>query len=108
MSSLRAVRRLPNTGEIFVAREKSWTPLRTRTRQHRDDYQGSLNGQLTPDRINFPTPAQGDRSYTDRLRSQPRLIAMMIRGLRRWIAQIAINSPMRCWTIPSAARRMLT
>src|ERR1035437_10805866 len=64
MSSLRAVRRLPNPGEIFVAREKSSTPLRTRTRQHRDDYQGSLNSQLIPDRINFPAPAQADRSYT--------------------------------------------
>jgi hypothetical protein len=37
---------LPNTGEIFVAGEKSSTPLPIQARQHRDDYQASLNSPL--------------------------------------------------------------
>jgi hypothetical protein len=37
---------LPNTGEIFAAGEKSSTPLPIQARQHRDDYQASLNSPL--------------------------------------------------------------
>jgi hypothetical protein len=42
----RSSQNLPNTGEIFVAGEKSSTPLPIQARQRRDDYQGSLNSPL--------------------------------------------------------------
>jgi hypothetical protein len=51
-------------GEIFVAREKSSTPFRTRARRYTDNYQRSLNSALIPNRIKFRRGGAAIRSYT--------------------------------------------
>jgi hypothetical protein len=79
----RSSQNLPNTGKMVVAGEKFSTPLRIQVRQHRDNYQRSLNSQLIPNRISFAAACKVARSYTVSIVSSIRGIATTMPGLMR-------------------------